>query len=95
MTASVGKEVADPSVEAAPYHQLLHLVTGVVLDLLYPRGVATPAPRTETLCHNWEALKSAAEKEELAYEFDGHQVHVWIGRPQRGDRCGCGARAWA
>lgn len=87
--------MAEPGVEATPECLSLHVVTGVVLDLLYPSVVAKPASRTEALCHNWEALKSAAENEELAYEFDGHQVHVWTGRPQRGDRCGCGARAWA
>jgi hypothetical protein len=67
----------------------------MVLGLLLRRGVAKPAARAEALCHDWEALKGAAEGEDLAYEFDGHQVHVWTGPPQRGDRCTCGARAWA
>jgi hypothetical protein len=67
----------------------------MVPDLLYSPLVTKPASRSEALCHNWEALKSAAEREEVAYEFDGHQVHVWPGRPEIGDRCGCGARAWA
>jgi len=56
--------------------------------------VAKQASRGEALCHDWEALKSAAQERELAYEFDGHEVHVWLGRPQPGDRCGCGARTW-
>jgi hypothetical protein len=57
--------------------------------------VAKPASRAEALCHDWEALKRAAQDKELAYEFDGHDVHVWTGRPERGDRCQCGARKWA
>jgi hypothetical protein len=57
--------------------------------------VAKPASGAHALCHDWEALKGAAQDEDIAYEFDGHQVHVWIGRPERGDRCKCGARAWA
>ena len=67
----------------------------MVSDLLSTLAMAQPASRREALCHNWEALKSAAEKEEVAYEFDGHEVHVWPGRPESGDRCACGARAWA
>ena len=67
----------------------------MVPDLLSPPAVTKEASQKVTLCHNWEALKSAADKEEVAYEFDGHQVHVWTGRPESGDRCGCGARAWA
>jgi hypothetical protein len=56
--------------------------------------VAKQPFRGEALCHDWEALKIAAQERELAYEFDGHEVHVWLGRPQTGDRCGCGARTW-
>jgi hypothetical protein len=48
----------------------------------------------QTLCHDWETLKRALQEWELAYEFDGHEVHVWTGRPKAGDRCGCGARTW-
>jgi hypothetical protein len=67
----------------------------VVLDLLSPSFVAKPASRAEVLCHNWEALKRAAQEKDIAYDFDGHDVHVWIGSPERGDRCECGARTWA
>ena len=66
----------------------------MVLHLLYQAAVAKQPTRADVLCHDWEALKSAAG-EELAYEFDGHEMHVWRGRPQPGDRCGCGARRWA
>jgi hypothetical protein len=68
----------------------------MVPSLLIHGVVAKPASRAEALCHNWEALKGATqEHEDLAYEFDGHQVHVWTHPPKRGDRCTCGARAWA
>jgi hypothetical protein len=56
--------------------------------------VAGQLDRPDALCHHWEALKTALQERELAYEFDGHEVHVWIGRPQPGDRCECGARKW-
>jgi hypothetical protein len=56
--------------------------------------VAKSASRAEVLCHDWEALKSAIQEREVTYEFDGHEVHAWIGRPEPGDRCGCGARRW-
>jgi len=62
--------------------------------LLYWPAVTKQASRGEELCHNWEALKLAAKEKDLVYEFDGHEVHVWLGRPERGDRCGCGARKW-
>jgi hypothetical protein len=67
---------------------------GMVLHLLYPAAVAKQPTRTDVPCHDWEALKRAAG-DELAYEFDGHELHVWLGRPEPGDRCGCGARKWA
>lgn len=35
------------------------------------------------------------DEQEIAYEFDRRHVHVWTGHPKRGDRCKCGARAWA
>jgi hypothetical protein len=57
--------------------------------------MATSGSEPQTLCHDWEALKRALQEWELAYEFDSHEVHVWTGRPQAGDRCGCGARTWA
>lgn len=57
--------------------------------------MARQASRVELLCHDWEALKRAIQEREVAYEFDGHEVHAWVGRPQAGDRCTCGARQWA
>jgi hypothetical protein len=51
-------------------------------------------PRTEGLCQDWEALKRAAPEQEIVFEFDGHQIHVWLGRPQPGDSCACGAWTW-
>jgi len=57
--------------------------------------VAKSGPHPDVLCHDWEALKRAAAETEIAYEFDGHQVHVWTRPPNRGDRCMCGARTWA
>jgi hypothetical protein len=65
---------------------VLHLLSGAV--------VANPTAR-EVLCDDWEALKRATQEREIAYEFDGHELHVWTRRPERGDRCGCGARTWA
>jgi hypothetical protein len=58
--------------------------------------VAKLPSRVEARCHDWEALKRAlAEQQEIAYEFDAHELHVWTGRPERGERCKCGARAWS
>ena len=58
--------------------------------------MATQASGREALCHDWEALKNAIQQEEnVAYEFDKDQLHVWAGPPGRGDRCECGARTWA
>jgi len=59
-----------------------------------PLFVAEPA--SEARCHDWEAVKRALhDEQEIAYEFDRRHVHVWTGHPKRGDRCKCGARAWA
>jgi hypothetical protein len=66
---------------------------GLVPDLLYASAVAKSTSR-EVLCHDWDALKSAAKEREIAYEFDGHELHVWTRRPEVGDRCDCGARKW-
>jgi hypothetical protein len=52
-------------------------------------------PHAEGLCQDWEALKRAAPEQEIVFEFDGHQIHVWLGRPQPGDQCACGAWTWA
>jgi hypothetical protein len=58
--------------------------------------VAKLPSRVEARCQDWEALKRAlAERQEIAYEFDAHELHVWTGRPERGERCKCGARAWS
>jgi len=66
----------------------------MVLDLLSALVVANSTAR-EVLCDDWEALKRATQEREIAYEFDGHELHVWTRRPEPGDRCGCGARKWA
>ena len=69
---------------------------GLVPVLLASLFVAKPASQGEARCHDWEALKRAVQEEhEIAYEFDGRQLHVWTGRRERGDRCKCGARKWA
>ena len=57
--------------------------------------MAKSVPHADVLCHDWEALKRAAAETEIAYEFDGHQVHVWTRTPKLGDPCTCGARTWA
>ena len=62
--------------------------------MLYWPAVTNQASRDEELCHNWEAVKIAATEKDLVYEFDGLEVHVWTGRPEPGDPCGCGARRW-
>lgn len=67
----------------------------MVLALLISSSVAKPAPRTDVVCQDWEALTRAIREQEIAYEFDGHQIHVWLGRPQLGDHCTCGAWRWA
>lgn len=61
--------------------------------MLYWPAVAAKL-REHELCHNWEALKIVAKEKDLAYEYDGREVHVWVGRPERGDCCGCGGRKW-
>jgi hypothetical protein len=63
--------------------------------LLSRDPVATLGLKAEALCHDWDALKRAAQKGDLAYEYDGYEVHVWPGRPEHGDLCRCGTREWA
>ena len=58
--------------------------------------VATHPSRVGARCDDWEALKRAlAEQQDIAYEFDARELHVWNGSPERGERCKCGARAWS
>lgn len=38
--------------------------------------------------------RALAEQQEIAYEFDRRELHVWTGSPERGQRCECGARVW-
>lgn len=64
----------------------------MVSPLLDTPGV--DAPRPEGLCQDWETLKQATPDQEIVFEFDGHQIHVWLGRPRPGDACACGAWTW-
>jgi hypothetical protein len=58
--------------------------------------VAKKASEAGAVCHDWAALKDAIQNgETTAYEFDGKDLHVWPGSPERGDRCQCQARTWA
>jgi len=57
--------------------------------------VATYASNDAVVCHDWAALKDLIQKgQAFAYEFDGKQLHIWHGTPNRGDRCQCGKRTW-
>ena len=58
--------------------------------------VPTQASDDAIPCQEWAALKDAARKgQTFAYEFDGKELHVWRGTPDRGDRCQCRQRTWA
>jgi len=58
--------------------------------------VATQASDDALVCRDWAALKDAIQKgQTVAYEFDGKQLHIWRGTPNRGDRCQCRERTWA
>jgi hypothetical protein len=56
--------------------------------------VATPSGKPASLCHDWDALKLAAQSGDVAYEYDGYELHVWAGKPENGDLCRCGTREW-
>jgi hypothetical protein len=95
MTATSGEELAGHagSGNASPFGPTSYR-SGPRLALF--TVVAELPSRVEARCHAWEALKRAlAEQQEIAYEFDAHELHVWTGRPERGERCKCGARAWS
>ena len=58
--------------------------------------MARQASEDEAVCHDWEALKRAIQKgHTTAYEFDGKELHVWRGQPERDAPCQCGMRTWA
>jgi hypothetical protein len=57
--------------------------------------LATRTASERPLCNDWDGLlRALSQRDDLVWEMERNDVHVWSRSPNPGDRCQCGARTW-